>query len=100
MRWAEFDTEDTVGNRLDKPLSFLQRADLDWGSRCGGSVVMDVAQDDLVAVVTRPGPPCSPCWGSPGQPAVFPPAVILSTEDIATWEQRSSWLSWKVEEWQ
>lgn len=70
MRWAEFDTEDTVGNRLDKPLSFLQRADLDWGSRCGGSVVMDVAQDDLMAVVTRPGPPCSPCWGSPGQPAV------------------------------
>lgn len=64
MRWAELDAEDTVGNRLDKPLPFLQRADLDWGSRSGGRVVMDMAQDDLMAVVTRPGLPCSPRWGS------------------------------------
>lgn len=99
MRWAELDAEDTVGNRLDKPLPFLQRADPDWGSRSGGRVVMDVAQDDLVPVVTRPGPPCSPRWGSPGQPAVFPPAAILPTGDIATCEQRSCWLSWKVTEW-
>lgn len=99
MRWAELDAEDTVGNRLDKPLPFIQRADLGWGSRCGGSVVMDVAQDDLVAVVTRPGPARSLHWGSPGQPAVFPPAAILPTGDIATWEQRSGWPSWKVQEW-
>lgn len=90
--WAESDAEETVGNRIARPPPFLLGADLD----CGQQVWRQHSEG------CGAGRPCGrgdeawpPTQGSPGQPAVFPPAVILPTGDRATWEQRRGWLSWK-----